>query len=176
MAQSPQSRVRQALEAPSYTLRGRVTHVHDGDSFVLQAAGRAHRVRIASIDAPEMAQPSRQRPGQPYARAARTALTRFIAGKTLTLACFETDTYGRHVCDVPLPDGKRTTTVSQRMVAQGLAWANRQRPQFLRDPSLARLERTARTEKRGLWRDRRPIAPWIWRDRCWRRGQCRSSD
>jgi len=172
-----QTRARPASEAPSYTLHGRITHVHDGDSFVLQAAGREERVRMASIDAPELAQPSRQRPGQPYARAARTALTALIANKTLTLACFETDAYGRHVCDVPLEDGKApAATANQRMVAQGLAWANRQRAHFLRDPALDKLERTARAEKRGLWRDRHPVAPWVWRDRCWRRGQCRGLD
>jgi len=171
-----QPRARQVIETPSYTLHGRVTHVQDGDSFVLHAAGRRQRVRMASIDAPELGQSSRQRPGQPYARAAHTALSRFIAGKTLTLACFETDAYGRHVCDVPLDDGEAHTTASQRMVAQGLAWANRQRPDFLRDPALDKLERTARMEKRGLWRDHHPVAPWVWRDQCWRRGQCRSSD
>jgi len=165
-----QPRARAASEAPSYTLHGRVTHVHDGDSFVLQAAGREQRVRLASIDAPELAQPSRQRPGQPYARAARSALSALIAGKTLTLACFEIDAYGRHVCNVPLGDDKtHTTTANQRMVAQGFAWANRQRARFLRDPTLVKLERTARAEKRGLWRARHPVAPWVWRDRCWRR-------
>jgi len=94
-----------------------------------------------------------------------------IAGKTLTLACFEPDAYGRHVCDVPLDDGT-SGTANQRMVARGLAWANRQQAHFLRDPALDGLERQARAEQRGLWRDHNPIAPWIWRDRCWRRKQC----
>jgi len=171
-----QPRARPAGQAPSYPLHGRVTHVQDGDSFILQVAGRRQRVRMASIDAPELGQSSRQRPGQPYARAARTALARWIAGKTLTLTCFETDAYDRHVCDVPLNDDGAHTTANRRMVALGLAWANRQRPEFLRDPALDKLERTARTQQRGLWHDRHPVAPWVWRDRCWRRGQCRPSD
>jgi len=71
---------------------------------------------------------------------------------------------------VLLDDG---TTANQRMVEQGMAWANRQQARFLRDPTLEKLERRARADKRGLWRDRYPVAPWVWRDQCWRRGQCR---
>jgi len=177
LASDGMTQARQSPDAPSYTLQGRVERVTDGDSFVLRVAGRRQRIRMASIDAPEMAQPSRQRPGQPYARAARAALNELIAGKTLTLACFEPDSYGRHVCDVLLDDGTNgaqdhATTANRRMVAQGMAWANRQQEHFLRDPALPGLEREARADKRGLWRDRRPVPPWVWRDQCWRHQQC----
>jgi len=155
--------------APSYTLQGKVVQVSDGDSFTLLTAGRRQRIRLASTDAPELAHPARQRPGQPHARAARAALSQLIANKTLTLACFEPDSYGRHVCDVLLGDG---TTANQRMVSQGMAWANRQQARFLRDPTLDALERQARADRLGLWRDRRPVPPWVWRDQCWRRKQC----
>jgi len=173
----PQDAARRSPDAPSYTLQGQVVRVTDGDGFTLLVAGRHQRVRMASIDAPELAQPSRQRRGQPYARAARAALTELIAGKTLTLACFEPDSYGRHVCDVPLSDDPHgathaATTANRRMVEQGMAWANRQQDRFLRDPALADLQRQARAQQRGLWRDRHPVAPWVWRDQCWRRGQC----
>jgi len=160
-------------EPPSYTLHGRVLKVYDGDTFTLQAGARRQRIRMASIDAPEMAQAERGRKGQAHARAASTALRTMLAERTLTLACFETDSFGRHVCDAPLAkpqDGARTA--NQRMVALGLAWANRQQARFLRDPSLIALEAHARKEKRGLWKERKPVAPWVWREQCWRRKQC----
>jgi len=157
-----------ASETASYTLHGRVVRVSDGDTFTLLAATRQQRVRMASIDAPETGQ--RSRPGQPWAQASRAALAALIAGKTLTLQCFEPDPYGRHICDVPLEDG---TTANQHMVRQGMAWVNRQnKERFLRDRSLDALERTARAARQGLWRGENPVAPWVWRDQCWRKQHC----
>lgn len=161
-----------AAVAPGYAhaLHGRVVRVADGDTFTLLDGKRQQRVRMASIDSPEMTK-SREQPGQPHANAARTALSNLIAGKTLTLQCYEKDRYGRHICDVPLGGGD---TANRRMVAQGMAWANREkRGAFLRDKAIDGLERTARAEGRGLWRDPEPIAPWVWRYQCWKQQQCR---
>ena len=47
------------------------------------------------------------------------------------------------------------------MVGQGMAWwYTRYAPA---DRELARLEKVARAEKRGLWSQANPIAPWDWR-------------
>jgi micrococcal nuclease len=41
-----------------------------------------------------------------------------------------------------------------------MAWAY---TQYLKDPSIARLEQVARAGRRGLWSDKEPVAPWEWR-------------
>lgn len=159
----------QVLDGESYVLTGKVVRVADGDTFTLLAGQRQERVRMASIDAPESTQ-SRERPGQPFANVSREALAELIAGKKLSLRCFEQDHFGRHICDVPLADGG---TANQRQVANGMAWANREgRGKFLRDSAIDGLERQARKQRQGLWHDREPIAPWSWRYECWRQKRC----
>ena len=148
----------------AYALKGKVVRVADGDTLTLLAGRDRHRVRLASIDAPETGS-GRLRPGQPYGQAARKALADLVAGRTLTLKCYEQDRYGRDICDVPLPGGG---TANRVMVETGMAWANRQGAgKYLRDETLPGLERQARGRRLGLWRQPDAVAPWDWRWQCW---------
>lgn len=154
-----------ASAARAYALSGRVVQVADGDTLTLLVGRQRQRVRLASIDAPETGH-GRAQPGQPYGQAARQALADLVAGKTLTLRCYEQDQYGREICDVPLPDGR---LANRLMVADGMAWANQQgKGKYLRDAGLPELERQARQQRLGLWRDRKPVPPWEWRWKCWK--------
>ncbi len=152
----------------AYQITGRVISVTDGDTLVIREDQTNHRIRLSSIDAPERGSGS-NRPGQPYSNASRDFLAQQVAGKTLTLICFEADRYGRHVCDVPVGEA----TVNQLLVAAGLAWAYRQgNDKFLRDKTLIQLQEQVKAEKKGLWADPKPIEPWQWRIKCWGQGQC----
>lgn len=166
---APGRHVAQASVKAVYALTGRVVHVADGDTFTLLADGRRERIRMASIDAPETTK-DRARPGQPMAQAAKRALAGLVAGKTLTLSCFERDQYGRNVCDVPLPGG---STANREVVAQGLAWANGEgRGKYMRDSRIPVLEAEARKAGKGIWGDPSPVRPWVWRYQCWKKGRC----
>ena len=156
------------MPAMGYELTGKVIRVADGDTITLRGEHGNHRIRLASIDAPEKGSGG-DRPGQPYGNASREFLAEQVAGKTLTLDCFETDRYGRHICDVPLGD----YTANQLLVFAGMAWANRQgKDKYLRDSSLLELQQDAQDNKRGLWVEPNAVAPWQWRYDCWRQGQC----
>ncbi|MFA5488546.1 MAG: thermonuclease family protein [Candidimonas sp.] len=163
----------QALPAGiAYTLTGKVVNVADGDTFTLLADGRQQRVRLASIDAPEQSKDAKRR-GQPMASASRKALAVLLAGKTVTAQCYEKDRYSRHICNVPLEDGR---IVNRVMVQDGLAWANMEgRGKFMRDPALHALERDARQARKGLWAVGNPVAPWAWRYQCWTQHQCQGA-
>jgi len=157
-----------AQSAMGYELTGKVIRVADGDTITLRSEQDNYRIRLASIDAPETGSGSK-RPGQPYGNASREFLAEQVAGKTLTLDCYETDRYGRHICDVPLGD----YTANQLLVFAGMAWANRQgKDKYLRDRSLLELQQDAQDNKRGLWVEPNPVAPWQWRYDCWRKGRC----
>jgi micrococcal nuclease len=159
-----------AQSSQPYQLKGKVISVADGDTLTIRGQSN-YRVRLASIDAPEKSNGS-QRPGQPYSEASRAFLAERVAGKTLTLLCYETDHYDRQICDVPDETGA-FSTMNQALVAAGLAWANQQAGgRFLRDDTLLAIQNRARQEKRGLWSEPNPVAPWVWRARCWRDGQC----
>lgn len=153
----------------AYTLAGRVVHVADGDTFTLLVEDHQERIRLASIDAPETTHGSK-RPGQPFGQVSKNALARLVAGKVLSLICFERDRYDRHICDVPLADG---STANQEQVAAGVAWANMEgHGKYMRDRKIPELEARARHARLGLWQSSDPVRPWVWRYQCWRQGQC----
>lgn len=152
----------------AFSLTGKVVQVSDGDTINLLIDRETHRIRLASIDAPETAHGS-SRPGQPFGEASRKNLAEYVAGKTLTLTCYEKDRYGREVCDIPVGD----TTANRLQVESGMAWANQQGGgKYLRDRSLIELEKQARAQKRGLWSEPNAVAPWVWRDVCWQKQKC----
>jgi endonuclease YncB( thermonuclease family) len=155
---------------PRYTLEGRIVHVADGDTVTLLAGDGQHRIRLASIDAPETGH-GRDKPGQPYARASRRSLEQMVAGRTLQARCYEKDRYGRDVCDLPAQGGQETA--NRRQVAAGYAWANTVRHgEYLRDKALPALERQARDARKGLWAQPGAVAPWVWRHECWNERKC----
>jgi endonuclease YncB( thermonuclease family) len=151
-----------------YEITGKVVSVADGDTMTVRSAGANQRIRLASIDAPEKGNGG-DRPGQPYSEASRRFLAEQVAGSQVTLECFEQDRYERHICNVLLGD----VTANQLLVYAGMAWANRQGDdRYLRDQTLLLLQADAQANKRGLWAEPEPIAPWVWRVQCWRQGQC----
>ena len=69
------------------------------------------------------------------------------------------DRYGRTVANVRCGQ----TDVASEQVRSGLAWVA---PSYAKaHPHLAPLQQQARTYKRGLWAQRRPVAPWTYRHR-----------
>jgi micrococcal nuclease len=156
-------------KAGTYVLQGRVVHVADGDTITLQTADGERRIRLASIDAPEIGH-GEVKPGQPFGQGSRRSLEALVAGKTLQATCYEKDQYARDVCDLP---GENGHTVNWQQVASGSAWANTvRRGEYLRDASLPDVERRAREKKLGLWAEAGAVAPWQWRYDCWIHRNC----
>lgn len=159
-------------QAAAIEFEARVVHVADGDTVtLLTRENRQLRVRLASIDAPESGRSSgeRGRIGQPHAQQAKAALSLMIKGRAVRARCFDVDLYQRQVCELEGPQGD----VGSAMVEAGLAWANTAASgRYLRDPRLVQLQEAARASGRGLWSDTEPVAPWIWRDQCWKQGRC----
>jgi endonuclease YncB( thermonuclease family) len=144
-----------ASAQPSQRLEGRVVAVHDGDTItILDREERQHRIRVAGIDAPES--------GQPYGRAAKNALSRRVYDRWVRVEVVKLDHYGRIV-------GKVTQTgrdVGRDQVEAGMAWWLRvfAEEQSSEDQRLYEAaEARARESRRGLWRERTPVEPWLWR-------------
>lgn len=128
---------------------GKVVGVHDGDTFTILHGGKAEKVRVNGIDCPEI--------GQPFGKNAKQYASGLIFGRVVTVIVFGRDRYGRTIGDARLADGRM---LSREMVGAGLAWQYRKHS---KDRALAALESEARSSKRGLWADARPVAPWDWR-------------
>ena len=143
----------------------RVIHVDDGDTLVaMPSNGQKVKVRLANVDAPE-ADHGRCKPGQPFAEKSTQTLKRLVHGNTVKFTCSTLDRYDRHICDVRIGE----TTASRELARQGMAWANRARPSYLRDDGVADAERDARSAGRGLWAVSGAVAPWQWRREEWNR-------
>ncbi|WP_411875910.1 thermonuclease family protein, partial [Vulcanococcus limneticus] len=92
-----------------------VVSIGDGDTIRVRQAGRLVTVRLACIDAPEMAQ-------APYGAQARRYLqTRLPIGSSVRLIPQTTDRYGRTVAEVI-----GGVSLNLALVEDGLAFAYRQ--------------------------------------------------
>ena len=137
-----------ASAVPASAWKGNVVHVTDGDTVVVWTGGRTVTVRLAEIDAPE--------DGQPGGDEAREALSRMVAGRSVSVDGRDIDRYGRLVAHVAV-DG---LDASEEMLRRGHAWHF---ARYSDDARLAGLEQAARAARVGIWGTPDPIAPWDYR-------------
>ena len=128
---------------------GRVVEIVDGDTVGVMHDGRAERIRLNGIDAPEKR--------QAFGRRAQDYLGEMIFQQTVRVVVRSKDRYGRTVADLYL--GKKQ--VNQEMVRAGMAWWFRRYAP--RDQVLRELEEQAREAGLGLWADADATAPWNFR-------------
>lgn len=128
---------------------GKVISVKDGDTIEMLINSKAVRIRLFGVDAPEK--------GQPFGEKSRQYTADLCFGKTVRMEKKDKDQYGRIVAEIYLPDG---TSLNHRLVAAGFAWHY---TQFSKNPDMARAQQKARTERKGLWAEPQPMAPWNWR-------------
>jgi endonuclease YncB( thermonuclease family) len=141
--------------AVAAALSGTAERISDGDTMRIRSAdGTRTTIRLAGIDAPEK--------DQPFGRASGRRLSAICLGKPVEAEVRATDRYGRTVARVRC-DGE---DVARTLLGDGLAWhylkyARTQPADEARGDSEA--EASARAEKRGLWADQEPVAPWTHR-------------
>jgi endonuclease YncB( thermonuclease family) len=141
--------------SPAWTLTGEVVRVLDGDTVtLLDTEQHEHRIRLASIDAPEKR--------QPWGQAARQALAEQSWRRSATAQCRKRDRYGREVCTLSV-DG---ADLGMALLRAGFAWHYLD---YLREQTreqaqaYAEAQMAAREAGRGLWADAEPTPPWAWR-------------
>lgn len=127
---------------------GKVVGVTDGDTLAVMQAGRAVKVRLVEIDAPESRQDFGQRSKQ--------SLAELCAGKAATVRDQGQDRYGRVLGRV-FCDG---ADANAEQVRRGMAWWY---VRYGKDLALKRAEAEARGDRRGLWAAPDPVPPWEFR-------------
>jgi endonuclease YncB( thermonuclease family) len=132
-----------------------VISVGDGDTLRVADRGKNITVRVACIDAPEMAQ-------APYGQQARQALQELVpVGSTVTLKAQTRDRYGRTVAEVFTQNG---TNAGLALVQRGHAFAYRQYLKQCDEWAYLDREGLARRYRVGVWRfDEGIQPPWDWR-------------
>lgn len=140
-----------------WQFRARVTYVCDGDSIWVKTwYGRRVKLRLLGMDAPESE--------QAFGSESQRMLARLIGGKRIEVRAVDRDIYGRYVSGIRC----RGEDICLRMIEEGLAWPYfRFFGQLTHEEVRAYKEAflAAKRERRGLWREAHPEAPWNWRKR-----------
>lgn len=143
-----------AFPAVAASFEGVVVRVKDGDSILVHRADvkRTSEVRLAGIDAPELA--------QPWGIQSRTALRRLVLNRPVRVEVTDRDRYNRLVGKV----WQGRTYVNAAMTADGHAWAY---DRYMKDKDIRAGQSRGQREKLGLWAlpPEQRIAPAAWRDR-----------
>lgn len=127
-----------------------ITHFYDGDTVKIEDGQRQYKLRINDIDAPER--------NQRYGKQARRALMKLCKQADVQVTLTGIDKYQRDLGYLTC----NNTSVSEALVAQGYAWFN---VRYSGNWALQALENDARLAKRGLWKQKKPMPPWIWRQK-----------
>ncbi len=138
---------------PVEALSNTVLSIGDGDTIRVRQEGRAITVRLAYIDAPEMAQ-------APYGQQARQSLQqRLPIGKEVSLNVKTIDRYSRTVAEVI-----SEININLALVEDGLAFAYRQYLSGCDAKAYLEAEERASRAHLGVWQVKGGITrPWDFR-------------
>ena len=139
---------------PSYAdqYEGRVIKVIDGDTIWVKTSNKHIKIRLSYIDAPELK--------QTYGVRSKNFLTNLILDKNVQINANKKDRYNRHLGEVYIHNVDESVFVNAKMLKSGNAWIYLKH----RDNSyLKNLENYARIKKIGLWSEKTPVEPWIYR-------------
>ena len=134
-------------EVPSDAVQFKLKRISDGDTVVTT---ENTRIRLWGIDTPERE--------QSHGADATAALTEMLHDQQLYLESKDVDRYGRTVGVIYTADGDE---VNLEMVCDGHAWWYERYANKASD--YKQCQDDAQKNKRGLWAEEEPVAPWDWR-------------
>lgn len=136
-------------------LYGKVIAISYGDTLtLLDKENKTHKIRLSGIDAPEKS--------QAYGQASKQALSNQVYGKSVNVDWNKRDRYGRIIGKVI----RGSQDVNLEQIKLGMAWHYKkyENEQEIEDRSLySHAEYLAQRNRRGLWTEHDPTAPWDFR-------------
>ena len=133
-------------------ISGKLIKVIDGDTLTIaNADNKIVKIRLYGIDAPETK--------QEFGANSKEFLSNRIKGKEITVNVIDIDRYKRSLGRVFIDD----LDINKEMVENGYAWVY---PQYIKLPEKSEwenLQSIAKADKKGLWQEDNPTAPWDWR-------------
>lgn len=132
--------------------KGEVIGAYDTDTLYILRGKIPIKVILAGIDAPEI--------DQPYEKETLKLVKTLAFGKEVTVKPISwSKQQDVTVAEVILEDGR---LLSHELVKDGLAWWYEH---YSNDSQISQIEEKARKENKGLWQEKDPTPPWIWRER-----------
>jgi len=147
----------QLMEKSQNTQWGTVEAVSDGDTLKVILAGKAVKVRLCGIDAPEKS--------QPLGIEAKVYLEKLVqnAGGKVGIVATDTDVYGRTVAEVVFVSGKTEQSAQEELLKAGMVYTY---PKYINSCPNAQpfklAEAIAQSSKAGIWA-RNDQRPWDYR-------------
>jgi endonuclease YncB( thermonuclease family) len=134
-----------------------VIGVADGDSMKVQCQNQPAvlSIRMAEIDAPEIAHPGLRITEQPYGIQSKIALTNLCLKKPATVTITGVDRYRRNIAHVTCSG----IDANAYQVRTGNAWSYLPK----RHSVIPSLQASAQNAHIGLWSSSTPIKPSLWR-------------
>jgi micrococcal nuclease len=139
------------LQLPK-NFQAKVVGVKDGDTIEVLYDNNTIIIRLAHVDCPEV------KKQQPFGKAAKEFTSGICFGQTVTVE--SNGKFDRYKRLIAVIINNKNENVNKALVKAGLAW------HFLKystDKSYDELEAIARQNKIGLWADKNPTPPWLWR-------------
>lgn len=141
------------LLARAATIQAKVIEVESGNTLVVSSSNRALRIRLKAVAPPEV--------NQPFSETAREHLTELVIDKVVAVEY--THLVDNCIQARVILDG---IDIGSQMLRDGVAWYDRDGDHGLNETDrnlYAQCEQAAREEKRGLWQEPSPVAPWEYR-------------
>lgn len=134
-------------------IKCKVTEILEGDSFVAQTTGdntETIKIRVYGVDSPDE--------GQNFYEEAKQFLKGLIGDKQVEIEVLTTDNLEYRVCNVKT---EAENNVSEVLIKEGYAWWDEENAKDVL--TLKKLCAEAIRQKKGLWSDTTPLAPWDYR-------------
>ncbi len=132
--------------------RAKVVKIVDGDSLVIRYKEKSIGVRLWGIDTPEWR--------QPFSKLAKKYTATLVGNTVVTIEEKDWDSYGRLVAVVTTEDNK---LLNEELVKAGLAWVHIYYCKEAICDKWYAYESQARERQIGLWYDKDPVPPWVWK-------------
>ena len=133
----------------SFELRGKIIHISDGDTVhLLTSKNEKIKIRLNDIDAPEAK--------QAFGNKSKENIKKFIYQKDVIVEYKKKDQYKRVLGTIYY----QNRDINLQQVKDGYAWVYKK---YSKNPIYFKAEQEARSNKIGLWNDKNPIEPWVFR-------------
>ncbi len=134
--------------------KAKMIRVVDGDTIEVLHNNVKKKIRLRHIDAPERS--------QRYGLAAKKFLSSELEGKYVTVNTDYKDRYGRDIGDIFIYESNVAIYINAKLIKTGNAWVYKS---YRRNSYLMNLENHARENHLGLWKQKAPLEPWLFRDK-----------
>lgn len=126
----------------------KVIGVKDGDTIEVLYSGESITIRLLDIDCPEKK--------QAFGNKAKQFTSQMCFNKEVKIATNGRDRYKRILATVYIDE----RCLNEELLKEGLAWHY---VKYSKNKEYSHLEMSARQNRKGLWNDDNPIAPWEFR-------------